>query len=181
MHSNYLLIPCTVYAHRNWAINENAFFCFWSFCFSCDLADYIALFEANGGEGLYFLFFQMSVHDVHDRYGGERRGGGLGVGVGVELRVRVGEGELDIELEAELKVLDLDSDLDLGVVLDSEASLGEDLEAGMGLDFGLGLEEEAGLAAGFVAGLDLDLEAGADLEPLLLRFFALNSALFESG
>ena len=112
---------------------------------------------------------------------GRGGGGGLGIGVGVELRVRVGEGELDIELEAELKVLDLDSDLDLGVVLDSEASLGEDLEAGMGLDFGLGLEEEAGLAAGFVAGLDLDLEAGADLEPLLLRFFALNSALFESG
>ena len=122
------------------------------------------------------LFTMFTIDSV-----GRGGGGGLGVGFGVELRVRVGEGELDIELEAELKVLDLDSDLDLGVVLDSEASLGEDLEAGMGLDFGLGLEEEAGLAAGFVAGLDLDLEAGADLEPLLLRFFALNSALFESG
>ena len=122
------------------------------------------------------LFTMFTIDSV-----GRGGGGGLGIGFGVELRVRVGEGELDIELEAELKVLDLDSDLDLGVVLDSEASLGEDLEAGMGLDFGLGLEEEAGLAAGFVAGLDLDLEAGADLEPLLLRFFALNSALFESG
>ena len=122
------------------------------------------------------LFTMFTIDSV-----GRGGGGGPGIGFGVELRVRVGEGELDIELEAELKVLDLDSDLDLGVVLDSEASLGEDLEAGMGLDFGLGLEEEAGLAAGFVAGLDLDLEAGADLEPLLLRFFALNSALFESG
>ena len=122
------------------------------------------------------LFTMFTIDSV-----GRGGGGGLGIGFGGELRVRGGEGGLDIELGAELKGLDLDSDLDLGVVLDSEASLGEDLEAGMGLDFGLGLEEEAGLAAGFVAGLDLDLEAGADLEPLLLRFFALNSALFESG